>query len=198
MNNLSIFEIERDDDGMRLDRWLRKKFGRMPQAQVEKLARTGRIRVQGRRVKASTRLEKGQLIKVPSLGLGARIKKASGQKSLHHDPKDLSLVKEAEIYRDSDIIAINKPQGIAVQGGNQDTPTYRWFDRGIVQPRRGTPKISTSFRSGYQWSSDSSTKQFYSSNVGKSFSGARDRKDLLGNRVGETQPIPRRGKLTAR
>ena len=66
MRNLNIFEIPSDDDGMRLDRWLRKKFGRVPQAQVEKLSRTGQIRLDGRRVKASTRLERGQVIKVPA------------------------------------------------------------------------------------------------------------------------------------
>ena len=139
MSNLNIFEIPPDDDGMRLDRWLRKKFGRVPQAQVEKLSRTGQIRLDGRRVRASTRLESGQVIRVPSFETGT--KKHSREKQYHHDPTDLTLIREAEIYRDDDIIVINKPQGIAVQGGSKVQRHIDGLMGALSKPGEERPKL---------------------------------------------------------
>ena len=132
-----------------------KKFGRLPQAQVEKLSRTGQIRLDGRRVKASTRLERGQVIKVPAFEIDT--KKLGVKKQYHHDPQDLNLMREAEIYRDDDIIVINKPSGIAVQE-EQGTATYRWLDGSIMQARREASKISAPSGPGDQWRSCFSTK----------------------------------------
>ena len=139
MSNLNIFEIPSDDDGMRLDRWLRKKFGRVPQAQVEKLSRTGQIRLDGRRVKASTRLERGQVIKVPSFEIDT--KKLSGKKQYYHNPQDLNLIKDAEIYRDDDIIVINKPPGIPVQGGSKVRRHIDGLMEALCKPGEARPKL---------------------------------------------------------
>ncbi|MEC9022762.1 MAG: RluA family pseudouridine synthase [Pseudomonadota bacterium] len=139
MSTLNIFQISSDDHGIRLDRWLRKKFGRVPQAQVEKLSRTGQIRLDGRRVKASTRVKGGQVIKVPPFENDT--KKLSRKKQYNHDPQDLNLIKEAEIYRDDDIIVINKPPGIAVQGGSKVRRHIDGLMEGLCKPGEKRPKL---------------------------------------------------------
>ncbi|HAJ45558.1 MAG TPA: RluA family pseudouridine synthase, partial [Alphaproteobacteria bacterium] len=59
-----------DDDGIRLDRWFKRHFPALGHGMLEKLLRTGQVRVDGGRVKANHRLEKGQLIRVPPFPTG--------------------------------------------------------------------------------------------------------------------------------
>ena len=109
-----------DDDDIRLDRWFRRHYPDLGHGRLEKLIRKGQVRIDGARAKASTRLVAGQQVRVPPFGeLGKRPKKK---------PARLSLSKQEEadlrarvIYRDDDVLAINKPAGLAVQGGSGTT-----------------------------------------------------------------------------
>ena len=103
----------RDDDGeTRLDRFLRRRFPELTQGQIEKLIRTGQVRVDGARAKAADRVAPGQVVRVPPLP-DAPPPKAEGGLS----PKDVAFAQSMVIHRDADVIILNKPQGLAVQGG---------------------------------------------------------------------------------
>jgi 23S rRNA pseudouridine955/2504/2580 synthase len=105
-----------DEADIRLDRWFRRHFPGLTQGAIEKLCRTGQIRVQGKRSEASTRLQPGQTIRVPP---PAQI---AGETPADRAPKalDARTVKDLArmvLYRDDWIIAIDKPAGLATQGG---------------------------------------------------------------------------------
>jgi 23S rRNA pseudouridine955/2504/2580 synthase len=115
-------EVALDEDGMRLDRWFKTHYARLPHSRLEKLLRTGQVRVDGGRVKASTRLAAGQSVRVPPLpdapapqGVRPALTNA-----------DRDFLKEITLYEDDDLLILNKPSGIAVQGG---TKTTRHIDR---------------------------------------------------------------------
>ncbi|MBB43369.1 MAG: RNA pseudouridine synthase [Rhodospirillaceae bacterium] len=117
MSEVKIIEVNPDELGIRIDRWFRRNFVGLTQGKIEKLIRTGQIRIDGKRVKSSTRLNAGQFIRVPPLLVGSeKIDKPvkSNQKFLDRD-----YIRSKVIYKDNDIIAINKPAGIAVQGGTK-------------------------------------------------------------------------------
>lgn len=98
---------------MRLDRWFKAHFPALGHGELEKLLRKGNIRVNGARAKANRRLDAGETVRVPPLG-----DKAAGPKP--HAPanrEDAETLKRMTIYEDAEILALNKPFGLAVQGG---------------------------------------------------------------------------------
>lgn len=118
MSGVQMITVGDDDGDQRLDRWLRRMFPHLSQGRVEKMCRKGELRVEGGRVKASTRLEIGQVVRVPPLPdtdhkptpLRDRVSDA-----------DAKMIQDCVIYRDDQVIAINKPWGLAVQGGSGQT-----------------------------------------------------------------------------
>lgn len=101
-----------DDDGVtRIDRWLRRRHPHLTQGQVEKMIRTGQVRVDGARVKASDRVSPGQVVRIPPLP-DAPPRSPEGVSA-----KDADFVRSLVLHRDSDVIVLNKPAGLAVQGG---------------------------------------------------------------------------------
>ncbi len=116
MSGVQIFSVGDDDADVRLDRWFRKRFPGLSHGKLEKLLRTGQIRVDGRRAKAGLRLAAGNQVRVPPLAA-----EAEGAHSIKAErparEEDLAAVKEWVIYRDENLLAINKPPGLAVQGG---------------------------------------------------------------------------------
>ena len=108
---------------MRLDRWLKVHFPDLPFGQVQKLLRTGQIRVDGGRAKTGTRLEQGQDVRLPpslragdSHGRADRPKPAGKRAPLSdHDIKD---IRARVLYRDAEVLILDKPAGLAVQGGS--------------------------------------------------------------------------------
>jgi len=110
--------VEESDDDIRLDRWFKRHYPALTHGRLEKLLRTGQIRVDGGRARANQRLAKGQSIRVPPLPAGSEaVKRAPGQVS----DKDATFIKSLVIHRDEDMIVLNKPAGLAVQGGSKTT-----------------------------------------------------------------------------
>lgn len=102
------------DDGQRLDRWLKKHYPEIPFGQMQKILRTGQLRVDGKRAKGEARLTAGQILRIPpQLRLGP----VKGKTGISE--KDETFIKSLVIYQDDSIIAINKPSGIATQGGSK-------------------------------------------------------------------------------
>jgi 23S rRNA pseudouridine955/2504/2580 synthase len=99
---------------MRLDRWFKTHYAGLPHSRLEKLLRTGQVRVDGGRAKASTRLAEGQTIRVPPL---PDVAPPSPQQRLSKADRD--FLADITLYEDDDLLVLNKPSGIAVQGGTK-------------------------------------------------------------------------------
>lgn len=111
MSGVQHLTVSPDDDGQRLDRWLKKNAPDMPFGLMQKLIRKGQVRVDGKRVKPDTRLSGGQSVRLPPL---QDKDKSDGYRL---SDKDAALIKSWVVYDDGDVIALNKPAGIASQGG---------------------------------------------------------------------------------
>lgn len=119
MAGVHYIEVTGDEDGQRLDRILKSRFPDQPFGLLQKLLRTGQIRVDSKRAKTSTRVEKGQKIRIPPMEHKPRDQKP------HLSDKDRAFMRSLVLYDDGQIIAINKPYDLAVQGG---TGTERHID----------------------------------------------------------------------
>jgi 23S rRNA pseudouridine955/2504/2580 synthase len=130
-------EVTDEEAELRLDRWFRRRFPLLPHGRLEKLLRTGQVRVDGRRARAGDRLAPGQAIRVPPLDGAAGSASAAplaAQSRPQPRPRDVEAVLGAILHRDDDLIAINKPPGLAVQGG---TNTERHIDGLLDELRFG-------------------------------------------------------------
>ena len=110
--------VAEDEDDIRLDRWFKRRWPHLTHIQVEKMARKGEIRVDGSRVKPQDRLTAGAAVRVPPLP------EANPRKpgDLHElTERDIAYAKSLVLYEDHMVIALNKPHGLAVQGGTKTT-----------------------------------------------------------------------------
>jgi len=107
---------------LRLDRWFKRHFPALSHGRLEKLLRTGQVRVNGRRAKAGLRLAEGQTVRVPPLFEGnqpGEVARPRATSARALSDKDARFAQGLVIYRDEDVIAVNKPPGLAVQGGSR-------------------------------------------------------------------------------
>ncbi len=112
------FTVSDDDDGIRLDRWFKRNLPRIGFATISRWARTGQVRVNGKRVKPEDRLEAGQVLRVPP-----------GGEAQHKAPRQRRPLTEEEaaqahsmvIRETPSAIVLNKPPGLATQGGSKTT-----------------------------------------------------------------------------
>ena len=104
------------EEGVRLDRWLRRRWPHLTNVQIQKLARTGQIRVQGARAKAETRLAAGEQVRVPPLPPAPAAIPAEALSA-----EDRAFVRRLVLYEDDEVLVLNKPAGLAVQGGSKTT-----------------------------------------------------------------------------
>lgn len=117
-------EVKEGDVGMRLDRWFSREIPALPHGRLQKLLRTGQVRVSGARVGANARLEAGQTIRIPPIP-GLSENPAPAPRAPRVSDADARDLQARVLYRDDDVIALNKPAGLAVQGG---TGTSRHLD----------------------------------------------------------------------
>jgi 23S rRNA pseudouridine955/2504/2580 synthase len=134
LHEVKLISVDAADDGVRLDRWLRRRWPELGQTQIHKLARSGQLRVDGGRAKADTRLGAGAVVRVPPFAGAAP---ASLAPTL--SPSDAAFARSLALYEDADVLVLNKPAGLAVQGG---TKTTRHIDRllgawgeGLARPK---------------------------------------------------------------
>ncbi len=110
-------EVSGDEADIRLDRWFRRHFPDLSHGRLEKLLRTGQVRLDGGRAKAGERLRPGQRIRIPPLG-DSSVARAVRPPVSDADARSL---RASVLYHDNDIIAIDKPAGLAAQGGSKTT-----------------------------------------------------------------------------
>jgi 23S rRNA pseudouridine955/2504/2580 synthase len=128
MSGVVQVEVAPDDGDVRLDRWFKRHYPQLNHGRLEKLLRTGQVRVDGTRAKANTRLQPGQMIRVPPLTPSVGSKEAVAQEKAQTaelSSRDIATLQAMVLYKDDDLIALNKPAGLAVQGG---TGTTRHLD----------------------------------------------------------------------
>ena len=115
MSGQVILETVSDKEaGVRLDKWVKRRL-QVTQGQIEKLLRTGQIRVDGARAKSNTRLEVGQEVRLPPV----KQQEKRERRDTSTSEADRQFMQELVLYEDDDMIALNKPAGIAVQGGTK-------------------------------------------------------------------------------
>jgi len=122
MSGVQQIEIGDADSDQRLDRWFKRRFPALSHGHLEKLLRTGQVRLDGKRAKAGDRVEAGQVVRVPPLDLPpsadaeARPARASASEQRQAGNWAKQLQKSV-LYKDDDVLVIDKPAGLAVQGG---------------------------------------------------------------------------------
>ncbi|HVY33752.1 MAG TPA: RluA family pseudouridine synthase [Caulobacteraceae bacterium] len=123
------------EDGVRLDRWFKRRWPHINHIQINKLTRSGQIRVDGARAKPDTRLTAGAQVRVPPLPEAPE----PGDQKPGLSDRDIAYAKSLVLYEDDEVLALNKPSGLAVQGG---TKTVKHVDRllsawgeGMERPR---------------------------------------------------------------
>jgi 23S rRNA pseudouridine955/2504/2580 synthase len=109
-----------DEAGMRLDRWFKQLYPGLGFGHLQKLLRTGQIRVDGKRAKSDTRLESGQVVRIPPLGMSSSgVAPVRLPSQPDEDPETTrAFLRSITLYEDDDVLALNKPYGLAVQGGS--------------------------------------------------------------------------------
>ncbi|MXP63992.1 RluA family pseudouridine synthase [Roseomonas sp. M0104] len=107
--------VQAADADSRLDRWFRRHFPQVTQGALQKLLRTGQIRVDGKRAETNTRLARGQEIRIPPLPEGPAPDTAPRERPVTEE--DARALEKMILYRDDSVIALNKPHGLPVQGG---------------------------------------------------------------------------------
>ena len=108
--------ISHDEDGIRVDRWFKRRYPALTHGRLEKLLRTGQIRIDGKRVKAADRVAEGQTVRLPPQVVHGGLDEAPAHKK---PPERVSgSLQDHIIYMDKNVIVLNKPSGLATQGGS--------------------------------------------------------------------------------
>jgi len=123
VSGVTHLAVRPQDGEVRLDRFLKRHYPQLTQGRLQKLARTGQLRVDGRRVEASTRVAPGQTVRVPPL---PPAEAPPSRRAERLSDADLRYVRSLVVHDDGRVVALNKPAGLAVQGGPK---TPRHLDR---------------------------------------------------------------------
>ncbi len=139
-DQVRTFTVTDEDDGIRLDRWFRRNLPAASFSIVAKWARTGQLRLDGKRATPGDRIEAGQTIRVPPQGEAPERAKPQ-RKREQLDADEIAFVRSMVIYEDAAAFVVNKPPGLATQGG---TKTNMHLDRlldGLVEEGEPRPKL---------------------------------------------------------
>jgi 23S rRNA pseudouridine955/2504/2580 synthase len=107
-------QIADDEDGIRVDRWFKRHYPGLSHGRLEKLLRTGQVRLDGKRAKASDRVGAGQTVRVPPLGATPQEEKPRERAP----EREAQSLRDLVLYMDNAVIVLNKPSGLATQGGS--------------------------------------------------------------------------------
>jgi 23S rRNA pseudouridine955/2504/2580 synthase len=115
MNGVDTRRVSEDEAGMRLDRWFKLHYPGLGFGHLQKLLRSGQVRVDGGRVQTSTRLATGQQVRIPPLQTGDA---QAAAPAVVRRSGDREVLEAAILHEDAHVIVLNKPAGLAVQGGS--------------------------------------------------------------------------------
>jgi 23S rRNA pseudouridine955/2504/2580 synthase len=106
--------VTADETGMRVDRFLEARFPGLSFSHIQRVIRKDEVRVDGRRTQPKNRLEAGQTVRIPPL----RLEPPKPRDDAPATQKDRAFLKSLTLYEDADVLVLNKPMGLAVQGGS--------------------------------------------------------------------------------
>src|SRR5438105_267864 len=110
--------VTADESGMRVDRFLEARFPGLAFSHIQRIIRKGELRVNGKRARPKDRLQAGQAVRIPPLKLDQHKPRAAGNEA---DEKTRAFLKSITLHEDADVLVLNKPMGLAVQGGSGTT-----------------------------------------------------------------------------
>jgi 23S rRNA pseudouridine955/2504/2580 synthase len=113
---VETLSISADEDGIRLDRWFRRHYPKLTHGRLEKLLRTGQIRLDGKRARASDRIAAGAALRLPPNLNEVRVE--DGREAREARPADEKFLQGLVLHMDGSVIVLNKPAGLATQGGS--------------------------------------------------------------------------------
>jgi 23S rRNA pseudouridine955/2504/2580 synthase len=116
-SKVQIVTVTADESGMRLDRFFEGRFPGLSFSHIQRIIRKGEVRVNGKRTQPKSRLETGQAVRVPPLKVEAPAPRDDAPAA----QKDRAYLKSITLYEDDDVLVLNKPMGLAVQGGSGTT-----------------------------------------------------------------------------
>jgi 23S rRNA pseudouridine955/2504/2580 synthase len=111
--SVHLRKVAATDGETRLDRWFRRHYPALTQGALQKMLRTGQVRVDGRRAEANTRLLPGQEIRIPPMP-DAPPPRAEAKPL---DPREAKALEAMVVHRDEHVLVLDKPHGLPVQGG---------------------------------------------------------------------------------
>jgi 23S rRNA pseudouridine955/2504/2580 synthase len=136
------FRVQADDDGIRLDRWFKRHLPDISFGIVSRWARTGQLRVDGARATPGDRIAEGQVIRVPpeeaKAAAAAPVKKV---RVIDLSEDQIAFAQDMVIYRDAQAIVVNKPPGLATQGGTKTTEHLDGLLDALIFDAEGRPKL---------------------------------------------------------
>jgi 23S rRNA pseudouridine955/2504/2580 synthase len=133
-------EVESDEAGLRLDRWFKRHYPALAHGHLEKLLRTGQVRVDGKRAKSGDRLEAGQAIRLPpQIDSIKPLPATKTAKPL--SAADRSFIESLVIHEDASTFVLNKPSGIPSQGGSGVARHIDGMLDGLQGNKRQRPRL---------------------------------------------------------
>jgi 23S rRNA pseudouridine955/2504/2580 synthase len=135
------FTVAEDDDGIRLDRWFKRHMPDVSFNLVSRWARTGQLRLNGKKAAPGDRIEVGQEIRVPPVDatLARTARPTRAREVLTEDEQQ--FVRDMVIHRDAHAFVLNKPPGLATQGGTKTTQHLDRLLDGLGDDEAGRPKL---------------------------------------------------------
>ena len=133
------YRIKADDDGIRLDRWFKRHRDDVPHALLQRWTRTGLVRLDGAKTDPSDRIAKGQRLVVPQIVDAPKSARVKLRRELSDE--DQAAAEAMVIYRDDSALVLNKPPGLATQGGTGTTEHVDGLLDAFFDERMGRPRL---------------------------------------------------------
>ena len=140
MTGVKMEVVAKDEGGVRIDRWFKRRYPSLGHGALEKLLRTGQVRVDGGRVKANDRLAVGATVRIPPLPADADVAPLRSTDAPLYDDERIAA-EELVIHMDSEIIVLNKPPGLASQGGPGITRSVDHLLGGLTFGKKQRPRL---------------------------------------------------------
>ena len=134
------FTVSTEDDGIRLDRWFKRNLPEASFNQVSRWSRTGQLRIDGKRAGPGDRIAAGQIIRVPPADPTAEPRPQAPQRRTLNQ-EEIEFVNEMVIHRDPAAIVVNKPPGLATQGGTKTNVHLDGLLDGLMEEGDARPKL---------------------------------------------------------
>ncbi len=184
--------VTADENGMRVDRFFEARFPGLSFSHIQRIIRKGEVRVNGKRTEPKNRLTAGHKVRIPPL----KIEPPKPRDEAPQDQKDRTFLKDITLYEDDDVLVLNKPAGLAVQGGSG---TVRHID-GMLGALQSQVKDSQRPRLVHRLDKDTAgcllvaKTRFAAAALAKSFRHRSTRKTYWALVVGV--PKPRQGRIS--